>query len=72
MARPVMDRFIHGQASRGRSHGVIVGYRFKAPFRGRNTESESRQNLAQPFSAMNGVPASVNPLRAERGSRWGL
>ena len=58
MTRPVADRFIHSQASRSRSHRMIVGYRLKPPFAGRNTESESRQYLAQ---SVNSNPDVMRP-----------
>ena len=51
MTRPVVDRFIHSQASRSRSHRPVVGYRLKPPFAGRDAEGESRQNLAQPVNS---------------------
>ena len=51
MTRPVVDRFIHSQASRSRSHRVVIGYRLKPPFAGRDAEGESRQNLAQPVNS---------------------
>ena len=51
MTRPVVDRFIHSQASRSRSHRAVIGYRLKPPFAGRDAEGESRQNLAQPVNS---------------------
>ena len=51
MTRPVVDRFIHSQASRSRSHRAVVGYRLKPPFAGRDAEGESRQKLAQPVNS---------------------
>ena len=42
MTRPVVDRFIHSQASRSLSHRAVVGYRLMPPFAGRNAKGESR------------------------------
>ena len=68
MTRPVVDRFIHSQASRSGSHGAVVRYRLKPSFAGRDAEGESRQDLAQPVDANPDVMRSGDHLAVSQAN----